>query len=322
MAIKLVENVRNDEQAGVVIPYPKLGMSEPGEGFLFELLSSEGSKSFNTNEVINRWDKRIAMSVLAQFIMLGMEQVGSYSLSQHQGDAFSTAIGAWASYICDTITRYALPRLFALNPSFAGLDELPRMTHSQVGIPNLVDMARFVNAMVGAMVLTPDVGLEQHVREMADLPPMTEEAELAPRTPPEEEDESESDLGELGDLDTGLGMSKGRLRYGRWLSEVAPVIANADADKRLPIFKRAISDLAFLLGKAVPKIDYGRLEDHGYDHRDGLIKSVARKLAPVVKDEDSTASDIIAEGASLFRLFDGLEKGDRQFANAVLDVED
>lgn len=67
----MVRRIRRDEMEGVVLPH----------GYELELLSSGGSRQFDTNAVINRYDTRIAMTVLADFIFLGHQQTGSWALS-------------------------------------------------------------------------------------------------------------------------------------------------------------------------------------------------------------------------------------------------
>lgn len=67
----MVRGVRRDEREGLVLP----------GGFKMELLSTGGSRQFDTNAIIDRYDTRIAMTVLADFIFLGHQQNGSWALS-------------------------------------------------------------------------------------------------------------------------------------------------------------------------------------------------------------------------------------------------
>ena len=67
----MVKSIRRDELEGVVLPY----------GYELDLLSSGGTRQFDTNAIINRYDTRIAMTVLADFIFLGHQQTGSWALS-------------------------------------------------------------------------------------------------------------------------------------------------------------------------------------------------------------------------------------------------
>jgi len=110
----IVRNVRNDEQGGVVLPPPT------GEGdhmrWRFELMTSSGvSKAVDTNLVISRYEKRMLMSFLAQFLMLGMDNVGAMSTFEGGGDFFTSAINAIADTIADQFTDQPLRRLMTLN---------------------------------------------------------------------------------------------------------------------------------------------------------------------------------------------------------------
>jgi len=172
----LVVNIRRDEQEGIVVPHPK--MTADGVGMLVELLTTGGRRQFDTGAIIDRYNRLTAMSVLAQFLFLGMERTGSYSLGVTHADLFSLALTGWARSICEIINRHAIPRLFALNPKFSGLEELPRLGYTQAGTPNLAEVSDYVNKLVGANVLTYDEGLEKHLRELAGFPEMMEREEV------------------------------------------------------------------------------------------------------------------------------------------------
>lgn len=69
--IAMVKNLRRNESEGLVLPH----------GYEAELLSTGGTRQFDTNAIINRYDTKIAQTVLADFIMLGHEKTGSFALS-------------------------------------------------------------------------------------------------------------------------------------------------------------------------------------------------------------------------------------------------
>ena len=81
----MVRGVRRDEREGLVLP----------GGFKMELLSTGGSRQFDTNAIIDRYDTRIAMTVLADFIFLGHQQNGSWALSSDKTELFAMACGAY-----------------------------------------------------------------------------------------------------------------------------------------------------------------------------------------------------------------------------------
>ena len=123
-ANKLVRNVRNDEQAGVVKP----------SGWGFELLASGGGKSFDTDKIINRHHQRMLMSVLSQFLLLGQEGVGSLALSADQTDFYTMLVNGVTDIIAETFTKFAVPPILKLN----GYDPNGiKRTHTPAGDVNL-----------------------------------------------------------------------------------------------------------------------------------------------------------------------------------------
>lgn len=166
----LVTSIRRDEQEGVVMP---LAYDQSGNKmFDLQLLSSGGSRQFNTNETINRYDVRILMSVMADFLMLGAEKVGSFALSSDKTDLFAVALGAWLDGIADVVNQHAIPRLLRLNGM--AVVAPPRLAHDDIEVPDLVELADYVTklANVGALTVTPE--LEGYLRKQASLPALPE----------------------------------------------------------------------------------------------------------------------------------------------------
>jgi hypothetical protein len=135
-----------------------------------------GARAFNTNQIIERYEQRILMSVLADFIMVGHQGTGSYSLHTDKTGIFRTSLNAIAQSIADTLNRYAIPRLFVVNgikPS-----ELPKIVPSDVDSPDIAQLAQFMSAMAGTGVTWfPDPTMENFVRDAARLPKLNEEEE-------------------------------------------------------------------------------------------------------------------------------------------------
>lgn len=164
---QLVKNIRRDEQEGIL--FPVAYDEDNNEMFRLELMSSSGNRQFNTDAIIERYDKRIAMTVLADFILLGSDATGSYALSVSKTGMFQAALEAWLDSIADILNTYALPRLFRLN----GWDteEMPVIKHDNVQAPTLEDLAALITAMTGSgAALFPDTDLENYIRRTAGLP--------------------------------------------------------------------------------------------------------------------------------------------------------
>jgi len=167
----IVRNVRNDEQAGVVLPPPN------GEGdhqkWVFELLAPGGSQVVDTNLVIGRYEKRMLMASLSQFLMLGMDSVGAMATFDGATDFFTMAVNTIAGIIGDTFTKYAIPRLLKLN----GMDaDGIKMEHSPAGNIGLDVLGTFLQQVGTLITWTPDD--EAMIRAIARLPEK-DAAELA-----------------------------------------------------------------------------------------------------------------------------------------------
>jgi hypothetical protein len=170
---KMVRGVRRDENEGLVLP-SQYDPDTKQPLFDFELMSSGGTRQFDTNAIITRYEQRILMSVLADFILVGHQDTGSYSLHTDKTGIFRAALNAITKAIADTLNRYAVPRLFAVNGW--KLDELPRFEPTNVDPPALDQLAAFISATAGAgMQWFPDPELEKYIREIARLPEMTDE---------------------------------------------------------------------------------------------------------------------------------------------------
>lgn len=170
---KMVRGVRRDENEGLVLPNA-FDPDTKNPLFEFELMSSGGARTFDTNAIIQRYEQRILMSVLADFILVGHEQTGSYSLHTDKTGIFRAALNAITKAIADTLNRHAIPRLFAVNAW--KMDELPRFEPTNIDPPDLTQLAQFISATATAgMQWFPDPELEKFVRDIARLPEMTDE---------------------------------------------------------------------------------------------------------------------------------------------------
>lgn len=157
----IVRNVRRDATEGIVKPF----------GWTLELLSSGGRRQFDTNAIVERYDTRIAMSTMSDFLLLGHQQVGSFALSSDKTHLFSMALGAYLDIICEVFNNQGIPRLIGMNADhFRGITDYPKLTHGDVEAPNLKDVSAYIKELTGCGVIIPDEPLEDHVRKLANLP--------------------------------------------------------------------------------------------------------------------------------------------------------
>ena len=178
----MVRKIRVDELAGIVKP----------DGYQFELLNSGGSKQFDTNAIIQRYDTGIAMTVLADFIFLGHEKVGSFALSSDKTELFAMAIGAYLDIICETFNSQGIPSLIDLNGShFDGITDYPSLEHGDIESADIQKLAAFIKDMTGVGILVPDDGLEDYVRQVAKLPERTGDTRVMDETRTKQQNQNE-----------------------------------------------------------------------------------------------------------------------------------
>ena len=163
---EIVQNVKRNEQEGIVFPaaYDEAG----NRVFDLTLLSASGGRQFDTGAVIQRYDHRIAMSLLSDFLLLGSDRVGSFALGTAKVDLWTLAVDSIAKSIAEVVNQFAIPRLLKLNAM--RMDRMPYLTYGQVSSVELGEVADFVSKLAQAGVIMPDRELETHLRSLADLP--------------------------------------------------------------------------------------------------------------------------------------------------------
>jgi phage gp29-like protein len=164
--VSIVQNVKRNEQEGIVFP---LVFDDRGNKmFSIELLNSGGSRQFDTDKVISRYDQRIAMSVLSDFILLGHERTGSFALGSSKIDLWTMAIEAICKSIAEVINYHAIPRLLKMNGMKIG--STPQLVYSEVSHIDLTEIADYVSKLTTAGAITPDEEMEEFLRGLAGLP--------------------------------------------------------------------------------------------------------------------------------------------------------
>lgn len=171
---RMVRSVRRNEQEGIVFPN-SYDEDTKQPLFSFELLTSGGSRQFDTDAMIQRYENRQLMTVLADFIMVGHEgSTGTYNMHMDKTGIFREALNATVSSIADVINRHAIPRLFLANgwrPS-----ELPKLQPGNVDSPDLTQLVQFLTGTAGiGFNWGPDADMERYLRDAAGLPTLAPE---------------------------------------------------------------------------------------------------------------------------------------------------
>lgn len=213
----IVQNIKRNQMEGVVFP---LVYDEKGNKMIdLQLMSSGGTRQFDTDKIIGRYNQQIAMSVLADFLMLGHENVGTQSLGNSKIELWMMAVEAIAKQIAGVVNRQAIPRLLKLN----GMDteNTPKIVFGSVENIDLIALGTFLKQMVDAGLIVPDATLEEYLRDIAKLTPIDEE--------------TRDDMGSNDQVPLGV-------------SQLAEIMAGRQADKPVPSSTAG----AALAGSATP----------------------------------------------------------------------
>lgn len=146
MCNDFVSNIRRDALEGLTIP----------ADWELKLLSTGGSRQFDTSKIVKHYDTRIAMTVLADFLFLGDKNSGSWALSSDKTKLFSMAIGAYLDMICEVFNRKAIPELIELNCKIAADADGLLVVDSAGDVIPIYELEQAAYKFVESVVFTAD----------------------------------------------------------------------------------------------------------------------------------------------------------------------
>ena len=168
---KIISQIRRNEHEGVVVPSEMDPVTGKPTGFKLSLLSSGGTRAVDASKAIERHEKRIAQTLLTHWLFLGMDGVGSQSLSMDMTSVFTAALSSIADIVEETHHRHATQELILLN-GFP-IEACPRIKHGAVEKRNLTSFTKVILDLTTSGVIKPDDKLEDFVRAETGLPEKT-----------------------------------------------------------------------------------------------------------------------------------------------------
>lgn len=171
--IKMARDIKFNEQGGAVLPsdpyYDADGRVSTVRKVELKLLASEGNRSIDTSSTILRYQREIARTVMADFMMLGSTDSGSFALSRDKSSLFIRAIKGWMDSIAETLNRKLIPKLFAMNG--LDMDYMPFLSYGEIAPVDLEELGRYISDLArSGAPLFPDDDLERVLRNAAGLP--------------------------------------------------------------------------------------------------------------------------------------------------------
>lgn len=168
---KFVEDIRVDDQTGVLIPSETDPMTGQPTGYKLKLLSS-GAKDLNSiQSVVLDRKHDLAATAQAGFVMVGRSGAGSYAADKNKSSFFMLTLKALIASVQDVLNRFAVSRLMRLNN--VPRDLWPTIEHGEIVQAALQEIATYVAAMSDR--LAHDLATENELRRRANLPVIDEE---------------------------------------------------------------------------------------------------------------------------------------------------
>lgn len=159
---RIIRNIQNNEQSGMILPQA-FDPESRQPLFKFELTSTQGSKMYDTDAIIRRWDNKILMTLFADMLKMGQDQVGSYSLAGAKTNIMSLAIESRLKEIEDTLNTDLVPQLFALN-GYAPDEELPKLCYGELDRIDLEEYSKAIQRIFSVAAIEFDRPIANRIR--------------------------------------------------------------------------------------------------------------------------------------------------------------
>ena len=162
----ILRDLKNNEQGYALLPsdpYVDVDGKPTNQRLMdVELISANGSRSIDIDPVVKRYQHDIARSVMAEFLMLGGGNTGSYALSKSKTDLFLRSMESYINTIVTVLNKQLIERLWQLN----GLDysTMPKLVAGDVAPHDLREIAAFLRNLNNA-----DITVSQHPEVVEEL---------------------------------------------------------------------------------------------------------------------------------------------------------
>lgn len=161
-ATDLVAGLRQDTNHGVVLPF----------GWSLKLMGVEGSGNINTDTIIHRHESRMAITMLADIVLLGGDRTGSFALADTKKSLLIRSLEAIMNAICAILNSVAVPKLFIMN-GMTDLTYMPKITADAIEEPSITELSLLLRST--GLDITKNKELFNFIMRIANAPELSEE---------------------------------------------------------------------------------------------------------------------------------------------------
>lgn len=165
----LVRNIHANESAGVIMPkFVDPETKEDVFGFKLEGVNG-GSKNYDTNAIINRYENKILMSFFADILKMGQDSVGSFALSDNKNNLLAFMVESQLKLIANVLNNHLIPLTYEMN-GWEITDEMPYFDYGDIEDSDLDAIGKYVQRIVSVGAVETDKPMSDYLRGLLDLP--------------------------------------------------------------------------------------------------------------------------------------------------------
>lgn len=188
-------NVSNGEQSAIILPSDH-NMETKEALFDAELLTSQGAKAYDTNEIIARYNSDILITLFADLLQLGNGETGSFALAGTKVDVIQYALEYRLKEIQDVLNFDLIPQTFRMN-KWDDTD-YPTFEFEGLSSPDLETISKFCQRVAAVGAIDCDLELLNYTRSLLGLQPKDSIENVPDKT-------SKSGAGMASGLPSGTG---------------------------------------------------------------------------------------------------------------------
>ncbi len=166
-AKKIVSNVNNGENAGLVIPSDFDEVSGK-RYFDFEVLNSTASNTSVVSEIVKRYENDILQCLGADVLQLGSTNTGSYSLADSKTSLLETVVEARMLEIQNVINNKLIPSILSMNGM--EVSECPTIEFGDISRPDLEIFAKGLQQLTAVGLIYPSAKNVNYIMQQFGFP--------------------------------------------------------------------------------------------------------------------------------------------------------
>lgn len=161
-----MNNIHVAKQSGIILP---LIVDEFGNKmFEFDVMNVTGQKSYDVNEIINRYNAEILSCLFADFLTLGSSGGGSFALAESKLSVVEMAIKYKLDEIKSQLNHQLVRTLFEQNGW--STEVMPEFTYGDVSAESLTDISAFIQRTAAVGTFPRNRDTVNWVMQQAKIP--------------------------------------------------------------------------------------------------------------------------------------------------------